>query len=138
MPVYFCCPGRNAPEPWNHGIQVYAAPLELRSTEAAVDVDAEGDAPIRRIRHAEIVLIDDVCIAFGRHWLRVRWPGNHRAGHLHFAGYIAMEEEPNVVEPSLIPPVIRDAAVVKALPWKGTAIDLRQGSSIREVLTCCV
>lgn len=41
---------------------------------------------IRRIRHAEVVLVDDVCIAFGRHWLRLRWPG-HRGG---FAGYIAL------------------------------------------------
>jgi hypothetical protein len=129
MPVYFCCPGRNAPEPWNHGIQVYAAPLELRSTDtAAIDVDAEGDAPIRRIRHAEIVLIDDVCIAFGRHWLRVRWPGNPRAGHLHFAGYIAMEEEPSVVVSDLPHPVVRDAALVRALPWKGSATGQRLGA----------
>lgn len=42
--------------------------------------------PIRRVRHAEIVLVDDVCVAFGRYWLRLRWPGQ-RAG---FAGYIAM------------------------------------------------
>lgn len=44
--------------------------------------------PIRRVRHAEIVLVDDVCIAFGRYWLRLRWPGHkQREG---FAGYIAM------------------------------------------------
>lgn len=42
--------------------------------------------PIRRIRHAEVVLVDDVCIAYGRHWLRLRWPG-HKGG---FAGYIAL------------------------------------------------
>lgn len=42
--------------------------------------------PIRRVRHAEIVLVDDVCVAFGRYWLRLRWPGQ-RDG---FAGYIAM------------------------------------------------
>lgn len=42
--------------------------------------------PIRRIRHAEVVLGDDVCIAYGRHWLRLRWPG-HKGG---FAGYIAL------------------------------------------------
>lgn len=55
--------------------------------------DGQGSAeqrlagmPIRRVRHAEIVLVDDVCIAFGRYWLRLRWPGQ-RGG---FAGYIAM------------------------------------------------
>ena len=44
--------------------------------------------PILRVRHAEIVLVDDVCVAFGRYWLRLRWPGHkNREG---FAGYIAM------------------------------------------------
>jgi len=42
--------------------------------------------PIRRIRHAEIVLVDDVCLAHDRYWLRLRWPGR-RGG---FAGYVAM------------------------------------------------
>jgi hypothetical protein len=42
--------------------------------------------PIRRVRHAEIVLVDDVCVAYQRYWLRLRWPG-HKGG---FAGYIAM------------------------------------------------
>jgi hypothetical protein len=41
---------------------------------------------IRRIRHAEVVLVDDICVAFGRHWLRLRWPG-HKGG---FAGYVAL------------------------------------------------
>lgn len=50
--------------------------------------------PIRRVRHAEVVLVDDVCIAFDRYWLRLRWPG--RKGG--FAGYIALgkvSEEPS-------------------------------------------
>lgn len=42
--------------------------------------------PVRRIRHAEVVLVDDVCIAHDRHWLRLRWPG-HKGG---FAGYVAL------------------------------------------------
>lgn len=45
-----------------------------------------NNMPIRRVRHAEIVLVDDVCTAHGRYWLRLRWPG--RKGG--FAGYIAM------------------------------------------------
>jgi hypothetical protein len=49
--------------------------------------------PIRRVRHSEVVLVDDVCMAFDRYWLRLRWPGT-RGG---FAGYIALgkvSEEP--------------------------------------------
>ena len=42
--------------------------------------------PIRRVRHAEVVLVDDVCVAYERYWLRLRWPG-HSGG---FAGYIAL------------------------------------------------
>lgn len=42
--------------------------------------------PIRRVRHAEVVLVDDVCVAHDRYWLRLRWPG-HNGG---FAGYIAL------------------------------------------------
>ena len=42
--------------------------------------------PIRRVRHAEVVLVDDVCVAFDRYWLRLRWPG----GKGGFAGYIAL------------------------------------------------
>ena len=42
--------------------------------------------PVRRVRHAEVVLVDDACIAFDRYWLRLRWPG-HKGS---FAGYIAL------------------------------------------------
>mmetsp|Transcript_32957 Transcript_32957/g.51093 ORF Transcript_32957/g.51093 Transcript_32957/m.51093 type:complete len:730 (-) Transcript_32957:72-2261(-) len=42
--------------------------------------------PIRRVRHAEVVLVDDTCVAFDRYWLRLRWPG-HKGS---FAGYIAL------------------------------------------------
>jgi len=62
-----------------------------------------ANVPIRRVRHAEIVLVDDVCVAHGRYWLRLRWPGHQQqhSQHSHgsssssntnslFAGYIAM------------------------------------------------
>jgi hypothetical protein len=58
----------------------------LAGTCAAGPSGSARGTPIRRIRHAEIVLVDDVCIAHGRHWLRLRWPG-HKGG---FAGYIAL------------------------------------------------
>jgi hypothetical protein len=48
--------------------------------------ESQSGIEIRRIRHAEVVLVDDVCIAFGRYWLRLRWPG-HKGG---FAGYVAL------------------------------------------------
>jgi hypothetical protein len=63
---------------------------------------------IRRIRHAEVVLVDDVCLAFGRHWLRLRWPG-HKGG---FAGYIALGK---VNEP--MPKQISDALHGKCCLW---------------------
>lgn len=58
--------------------------------------------PIRRVRHSEVVLVDDVCIAFDRYWLRLRWPGS-RGG---FAGYIALgkvSEEPNWLMKDTLP-----------------------------------
>eukprot|EP00980_Cylindrotheca_fusiformis_P018495 scaffold6124_cov122-Cylindrotheca_fusiformis.AAC.14 len=47
--------------------------------------NAQG-VPIRRVRHSEVVLVDDVCVAFQRYWIRLRWPGS-KGG---FAGYIAL------------------------------------------------
>ena len=76
-----------------------AAPSSRRSLRSSA-----ANAPIRRVRHAEIVLVDDVCVAHGRYWLRLRWPGHQQQqsphSHSHgsggssnnslFAGYIAM------------------------------------------------
>ena len=42
--------------------------------------------PFRRVRHAEVVLVDDVCFKFGRYWLRTRMPGASGG----FAGYVAL------------------------------------------------
>ena len=62
-----------------------AAPQNRSSLTQCQQQPANGIA-IRRVRHAEVVLVDDVCIAFGRYWLRLRWPGEGKG----FAGYIAM------------------------------------------------
>jgi hypothetical protein len=111
MPVYLCKPGWDAPEPWRHGIQVYAYPFSIpeqpttasspsREGRSQSD-DAEGASspqreesssslaaqdghgivttqhtthhkgevrtrgikygmPVRRVRHAEVVLVDQV------------------------------------------------------------------------------
>ncbi|KAL7465456.1 hypothetical protein ACHAXS_005787 [Conticribra weissflogii] len=44
--------------------------------------------PVRRVRHAEVVLVDQVLVAFRRHWLRLRWPGEHGG----FGGFVALGE----------------------------------------------
>jgi hypothetical protein len=62
---------------------------------------AQSGVEIRRIRHAEVVLVDDVCVAYERHWLRLRWPG-HKGG---FAGYIALGK----VNEKVMPKQISDA-----------------------------
>lgn len=108
MPVYLCQSGVEGTEPWRYGIQVYSSPFPIDSTKTtdsggrdlviATSWSAAGREgqqpevatgqghPIRRVRHAEVVLVDDVCVAYERYWLRLRWPGN-KGG---FAGYIAM------------------------------------------------
>ena len=53
-------------------------------TPAAVVPGSVAGYIIRRVRHAEVVLVDEVVIRYGRPWLRLRWPGP-RGG---FAGYI--------------------------------------------------
>lgn len=34
-----------------------------------------GPVPVRKVRHAEVVLADQCLVAYGRTWLRLRWPG---------------------------------------------------------------
>lgn len=40
--------------------------------------------PIRRVRHSEVVLVDEVSVHYNKYWLRLLWPGS-RGG---VAGYI--------------------------------------------------
>ena len=56
-------------------------------------------APIRRVKHAEIVLVDEIDIYYGTFWLRLRWPGK-RGG---VAGYIALGGANSVPIESVIP-----------------------------------
>jgi hypothetical protein len=58
------------------------------SSQSRLSIYHRSSAIIRRLRHSEVILVDDVCIAYGRYWLRLRWPG-HRGG---FAGYVALEK----------------------------------------------
>ena len=110
MPVYLCAPGSNESEPWKHGINVYQKPFHVDETKVTgangltdwsvaletLKPSSLQVASIRKIRHSEVVVADDVCLCFGRYWLRLRWPGS-KGG---FAGYVAMgkaTEEPNPV-----------------------------------------
>ena len=80
MPLYLCQSGTGTPAPWCHNLSVYATPSAL--------TEDDEQRPLRRLRHGEVVLVDDVCVAWDRYWLRLRWPG-HRGG---FAGYIPVEK----------------------------------------------
>lgn len=86
MPLYLCQPGTGKPEPWRHGFSVYSVPLPVDAQGEAAN--AQEHRPLRRLRHGEIVLVDDVCLAWERYWLRLRWPG-HKGG---FAGYLPLEK----------------------------------------------
>ena len=81
MPLYLCQPGSGKPEPWRHGVSVYATPFHEEK-------DDFPPRPLRRLRHGEIILVDDVCVAWDRLWLRLCWPGR-RGG---FAGYLPLDK----------------------------------------------
>jgi hypothetical protein len=48
---------------------------------------------IRRIRHSEVVLVDDVVYQHNNYWLRLRWPGT-KGG---FAGYVCLLAHQNTI-----------------------------------------
>jgi hypothetical protein len=48
--------------------------------------------PIRRVRHSEVVLVDEVSLYYGKYWLRLRWPGS-RGG---VAGYIVLGDSKSI------------------------------------------
>mmetsp|Transcript_21288 Transcript_21288/g.46197 ORF Transcript_21288/g.46197 Transcript_21288/m.46197 type:complete len:930 (+) Transcript_21288:77-2866(+) len=42
--------------------------------------------PVRRVRHAEVVLVDQCLVAYGWMWVRLRWPGEQGG----FVGFVAL------------------------------------------------
>ena len=50
--------------------------------------------PIRKVRHSELVLVDQVSLHFDRYWLRLRWPGSYGgiAGYILLGGLEDLEE----------------------------------------------
>ena len=88
MPIYLCKPGYHSSEPWKHVIQVYSSPFpkkeeeEEESENAILVLDGEEGDVVRRVRHAEIVLVDAIFTKYNRFWLRLVFPGasNQYAG----------------------------------------------------------
>ena len=78
--------GTDAASPWNPQSSYQQNETEGENPSRRSSATASSGLPIRRVRHSEVVLVDDVCVAFSRYWLRLRWPGT-RGG---FAGYIAL------------------------------------------------
>ena len=52
---------------------------------------------IRRIRHSEVVLVDDVVYMYSNYWLRLTWPGS-KGG---FAGYVCLMAHTNTIRSPL-------------------------------------
>lgn len=59
------------------------------STRSNIAVES---TPIRRVRHSEVVLVDEVSLYYGKYWLRLRWPGS-RGG---VAGYIVLGDSKSI------------------------------------------
>lgn len=62
------------------------------SSSTSPETIAKQPKPVRRIRHAEVVLVDQCLIAYGRYWLRIKWPGSE-GGH---GGYVALSRTEDV------------------------------------------
>jgi hypothetical protein len=94
-----------------------SATLDARRAELSLVRGSGAARPpphIRRLRHAEIIIVDDVCLQYSRYWLRLRWPGR-RGG---FAGYIEV-------------PVAAPGDTHKLLTNEALAIDTKGSRSIR-------
>jgi len=63
------------------------SPSQYEPSGQQTDAQALQDAiPIRRVRHSEVVLVDEVAVHYNKYWLRLIWPGS-RGG---VAGYIVL------------------------------------------------
>ena len=59
---------------------------------------SERNIPVRRIRHSEVVLVDDVTFVFGNYWLRLRSPGSKGGS----SGYICLIAGQNTIKATCI------------------------------------
>lgn len=105
MPIYLCKPGYDSVEPWKHFVKVYPFPIGMSKKKDVNREDEEEEEEggtlilkeeedeveaIRRIRHAEIVVVDGIFQKYDRYWLRVVFPGtvSHYAGCIPLPSYV--------------------------------------------------
>ncbi len=62
------------------------ARASFRRTNYTTGNSYEFPAPIRQLKHSEVVLVDEVSVHYNKYWLRLRWPGP-KGG---IAGYIVL------------------------------------------------
>lgn len=67
--------------------------VQQQQQEQQEETEDEQVNAIRRIRHGEVVLVDDVVSAYDNFWLRLRWPGS-KGG---FAGYVCLVTSQNTI-----------------------------------------
>mmetsp|Transcript_30033 Transcript_30033/g.34237 ORF Transcript_30033/g.34237 Transcript_30033/m.34237 type:complete len:648 (-) Transcript_30033:83-2026(-) len=104
MPVYLCKPGGVwTLEPWKRSVPVYENPFPLpMDREEIIDamtttnnnsLTSQLPTPMRRIRHSELVLVDDVVFSYQNYWLRLKSPGPTGG----FMGYICLLASENTI-----------------------------------------
>mmetsp|Transcript_6301 Transcript_6301/g.13211 ORF Transcript_6301/g.13211 Transcript_6301/m.13211 type:complete len:688 (-) Transcript_6301:342-2405(-) len=109
--------GRSPAPPRRDAVPVVSSALP---PPRAVPPRPAEEVPVRKVRHSEVLLVDNVSVEYGRYWLRLRWPGPE-AG---FAGYIS----PCVAPKN--PPRVPDPVVeTDDAPSKDSALDQAEGSS---------
>jgi hypothetical protein len=67
------------------------------SGSTSTPFSSQSISAIRRIRHSEVVLVDDVVYMYSNYWLRLRWPGS-KGG---FAGYVCLVAHTNIIKQTL-------------------------------------
>jgi len=79
---------------------------------------------LRRVRHSEVLLVDNVHVQYGRYWLRLRWPGPEGG----FAGYMTPGAAPKH------PPSVDVSSYAVGPPSDlATDLDLDQAEGASEV-----
>ena len=68
--------------------------LNGRSTRPWTPSETAATSAIRRIRHSEVILVDDVVYQYSNYWLRLRWPGSNGG----FAGYVCLVAHTNTIQ----------------------------------------
>lgn len=80
-----------------HGGPERSAPSTRQSASTSTPLSSQSVSAIRRIRHSEVVLVDDVVYMYSNYWLRLCWPGS-KGG---FAGYICLVAHTNHIKQTL-------------------------------------